>query len=409
MANQIALMLQCAHGIVSKSNLVVPPSPFHGAHLASRELQFRGYIPGLDVLRGIAIALVLLYHGIAGRTQWDAWHGLSRGVVYFSFLGLTGVNLFFVLSGFLITGILVDTAASPRYYQDFYRNRVFRILPAYVLMLVVLLFTHTINGYFVLAAMLFIANMASLVGAHSTQYPSLWSLAVEEQFYLLWPTLIHRCSLRILVRGVVAYLVLSPCVRMAVTHYRPHVDMLYKLWGNADLLLAGALVAITLRTGGLHRDNILKWLVGLAAVFAVTAPVVFYRDLHHYSNYQTNPFYRVPFLLLYTGLLLLVVIQNRGPKREFRTRHSFAPHHLLLRGLTFLGYISYGLYLVHSLVFQKFDEAVAGTWLASTTSLAPILVSFLLGTALSIAIAWLSRSYFENFFLRLKKKPHAPV
>jgi peptidoglycan/LPS O-acetylase OafA/YrhL len=367
--------------------------------LSDNDLKFRGYIPGLDVLRGMAIAFVLTYHGVAGRTPWENWHGLARVVVYLSFLGLTGVDLFFVLSGFLITGILLDSAQSHRYYRSFYRNRMFRILPAYGLMLVVLLATHTINGYFLLAALLFIANMASLVGAHTTQYPSLWSLAVEEQFYLLWPTIVRHFSPRTLVRLIITYLVASPFVRMTVAHYRPHLDMIYKLWGNADWLLAGALVAITLRTGVLNRDNIRRWMLTLGAMVAVSGPICIYRDLHHLSNYEANPFYRLPFLLLYLLLLLVVISRNLGSSVEPSP---------LCRAFSFLGYISYGLYLVHSLIFQKFDHAVGSTWLGSTATLLPILVSFVLSAVLAIAVAWLSRRFFESFFLNLRKRSPAP-
>lgn len=376
--------------------------------MPTQQLQFRGYIRGLDALRGLAIALVVVYHGIAGRTPWTEWHGLARGVMYGSYLGLTGVDLFFVLSGFLITGILADTSASPRFYRNFYRNRILRILPAYLLMLLVMLLAHVVNGRFIVAALLFVANMASIVGAHSTQYPSLWSLAVEEQFYLLWPTIVRRCSLGGLARGIGIYLVLSPFVRMGLAHLMPRVDMLYKLWGNADWLLAGGLVALALRTGDLYAGNIGKWLRCLVALFVASAPICLYRDLHQLSNYATNPFYRLPFLFLYVGLLLWVILGNSAPRAALASSWSRAKA-AVMRVMMFLGYISYGLYLVHSFVFTELYRAAQGSWLGSTGTLAPVLASFTLGALLSVAIAWLSRRYFEEWFLHLKQKPHAAV
>jgi peptidoglycan/LPS O-acetylase OafA/YrhL len=110
--------------------------------------------------------------------------------------GITGVQLFFVLSGFLISGILIDTAASKGYYRKFYMRRALRILPAYLLMLTVLWVDHAVSWRFVLAGLLYVANMASLVGAGSSEYGPLWSLAVEEQFYLIWPVFVRRLSLQ---------------------------------------------------------------------------------------------------------------------------------------------------------------------------------------------------------------------
>src|SRR5580700_2274458 len=109
------------------------------------DLSFRGHIPGLDVLRGIAIALVLLYHGIDGRVPWRNVEGPERWVIYCTSWGMTGVHLFFVLSGFLITGIILDGSAKKNFYRHFYFNRAMRILPAFIAILAILKLDHIIS------------------------------------------------------------------------------------------------------------------------------------------------------------------------------------------------------------------------------------------------------------------------
>ncbi|MGO8795530.1 MAG: acyltransferase family protein [Candidatus Sulfotelmatobacter sp.] len=98
----------------------------------------RPKMPELDCVRGVAILMVLFYHGFATRQDLTAFSGLPRLVVWLASPGWTGVNLFFALSGFLITGILLDSKPNPQYYRRFYVRRALRILPAYYALLFVL-------------------------------------------------------------------------------------------------------------------------------------------------------------------------------------------------------------------------------------------------------------------------------
>lgn len=110
-----------------------------------RPIEYGGHIHGLDVLRGLAILGVLVYHGVAGNLHWTAWTGAARLVVHAATFGATGVHLFFLLSGFLITGILLDGRTRPHAMRYFYIRRALRILPPYLLMLVVLKATGVIG------------------------------------------------------------------------------------------------------------------------------------------------------------------------------------------------------------------------------------------------------------------------
>lgn len=196
-------------------------APDHGA-VAAHEAPNRRVIE-LDGLRGLAIALVLLLHYVmrappAGQALRDAtprlWALLD--------LSWCGVDLFFVISGFLIGGILLDHRGSPALRKTFYLRRACRILPAYAMLLVFAFSTLFANpapassGTVPLYAYaLFIHNFWTLAGAHVVAFlvPT-WSIAIEEQFYLVAPFVVPLLSLRTLRRVLVACIVLAPLLRL---------------------------------------------------------------------------------------------------------------------------------------------------------------------------------------------------
>ncbi len=375
----------------------------------STPLRYKGYLPGLDILRGLAILLVVCYHGTDGRVPWQSTTTWLRWPLLAAGYGASGVQLFFVLSGFLISSILIDSAGSHDYYRKFYLRRALRILPAYLVLLVVLRLDHVVSWRFLLAALLYIANMASLVGAKSYEYGALWSLAVEEQFYLIWPIVVRRFSLKALTRLILSYLLLVFLLRMVCLLYIPHVDLKYKLWTNAEALLSGALIAICLRRNLLRRDNIARVFWSLAGVAAVLWPLIVFADLRENAGgaallwmHALRGVTGYGLLATYSALLVLVIERNRGPVAS-------SSRSLAGRFLSFLGYLSYGLYLVHQLVFHTLDRWLAGTPLDVRRGPGwALLGNTLLCIGLSIAIAWLSRRFFEEQFLRRKEKaaPH---
>ena len=151
----------------------------------------------MDSLRGVAILLVLFFHGMAPVKNAQLSYA-GNMILSVSQRGWSGVNLFFVLSGFLITGILADSRDRQDYYRRFYIRRGLRILPALYAILLLLLVGGWIQWRFLLLSLLFLANSAPLLGV-ALQYGPLWSLAVEEHFYIVWPTLIRRLSSRRLI------------------------------------------------------------------------------------------------------------------------------------------------------------------------------------------------------------------
>lgn len=159
-------------------------------------------IPALDGLRGFAILAVFAFHYGYGGNQSSV--ALVKGISAVFGLGRSGVDLFFVLSGFLITGILFDTRTDDGYYKKFYARRILRIFPIYYLLAAVLFILGTLRGfhwtaghlwflvYFGYPAALF---WPGLVQASSwLRITHLWSLSVEEQFYFVWPGLIRKLA-----------------------------------------------------------------------------------------------------------------------------------------------------------------------------------------------------------------------
>ncbi len=145
---------------------------------APQQKLLRPFMPELDTLRGIAVLGVLLHHGFYWRYGSSSFAPWVRPFMSATRFGWIGVNLFFVLSGFLITGILLDSKDKPHFYRRFYTRRALRILPAYYALLILLLVFRTSSVAFVGLSFFYLANMTEFFGVPCA-YGPLWSLAVE--------------------------------------------------------------------------------------------------------------------------------------------------------------------------------------------------------------------------------------
>lgn len=348
------------------------------------------YMPGLDVARGVAILMVLIDHGLASG-QVGQTDRVVLGLQYVTRFGHMGVHLFFILSGFLVTEILLDSRERPEYFRNFYALRALRILPAYLLMVAVLAATHSITGRYVAVCLLFVCNMPGLLGA-SPEYAPLWSLSVEEQFYLVWPLVVRRLSARGLAVLCVAVLALAPLLRFGLLYGPAFVqDVRFKTWAVADFFAAGALLAIAAR---LPRWNPFLYR---------TVPVLIFAGILLFAMQHALPrpkglllmhlhlaTYLEPWLLGLSGFVLYAFLKPgvAGP--------------VVSRPLIFLAKISYGLYLCHAFVFRLIE----GHWHLRPHSgagvLPELLLRFLCEAAAAVGVAALSRHTFEEFFLRLK-------
>jgi peptidoglycan/LPS O-acetylase OafA/YrhL len=181
----------------------------------------RPVMPELDSVRGIAILAVLLYHGLYWQVNLAAFSRWQRIFLSGFWLGRLGVSLFFVLSGFLITGLLIDSKSRLDYYRRFYVRRALRILPAYFALLGILAATRYASWPFILLSLAYLANFTRFFGV-AIAYPVLWSLAVEEHFYLLWPWVVRKLSMRSLAACCLAIIALSPLLRLWSLHLAAH-------------------------------------------------------------------------------------------------------------------------------------------------------------------------------------------
>ena len=349
-------------------------------------------MPGLDAVRGIAVLAVVLYHGL----YWDLGArgaksaALERLSHAFTF-GWLGVNLFFVLSGFLITGILLDTRGRRRYGREFYVRRALRILPLYLVTLVWLsLVVHITLGYVALC-LLNMANLSSYLPIGGSVYRPFWSLAVEEQFYLVWPWLVRWLSLRWSAYACMAMLVVCPALRFgSKARWVPLGDTHMMTWLIADNLAIGGLLAVFLRSRHATLRNTRMLTAGLLGSGAVLLGIGLSMHLLHRATPGGAAFQSEPFNLLFAGLVMVALMWGGRAQVMLWT----AP-------LRFLGYISYGMYLFHLFLFDLYDKLVAG---AAVMSLQAGLVRFVVVFAATVLICFLSRRYFEEYFLGLKGK-----
>ena len=223
-------------------------------------LERQAHLPALDGLRGMAILLVILLHGTEALNRVQP---VRSGVLAVTNVGYTGVDLFFVLSGFLITGILLDAKGAPGYFRNFYARRLLRIFPLYYAYLVVIfgvlplvpialprtygeLHAHQAWYWSYLSNVFNAMNGGWRVdGALTTHF---WSLAVEEQFYLVWPSVVLFLSPKALRNTCIAVILGAPllrlCLRLAdVTAVAAYVLTVCR----ADTLAIGALIAVSVR------------------------------------------------------------------------------------------------------------------------------------------------------------------
>jgi peptidoglycan/LPS O-acetylase OafA/YrhL len=353
----------------------------------------RPVMPELDTIRGIAILAVLLLHAFA----WQ-YGTLHFGPLANRFLAVTqpggfGVNLFFVLSGFLITGILLDSRSKPHFYRTFYTRRALRILPAYFALLILLLWLHSASLGFVGLSFFYLSNVTNFFGV-ANGYGPLWSLAVEEHYYILWPAVVHRLTTARLAMAALAIVAFVPVLRAVSFSLGWTYGLSSYTWFVADGLAMGSLVAIVLRTS-IPRKQVGQLCAGLLALGIVLGVIGRPFGIATRGRLLGAALQHTTVNVFCAGVLLLFLLIGTGSRRRY-------VNNAVLR---FFGYISYGLYLDHILAFRMYDRAVA----RYSPALAPsenhfelVLLRFAMAGGFAVAAAYVSRKYFEEKFLKLK-------
>ncbi|HEY1904048.1 MAG TPA: acyltransferase [Terracidiphilus sp.] len=382
----------------------------------------RLFYPALDGMRAIAFLMVFGQHYL--HIPW----------------GWTGVDLFFVLSGFLITGILFDSRNDAHRVRNFYVRRTLRIFPLYygVMLALVLLepfvhwqwnwhwiawpayvgnFARFIHPYLPGAPLQRLADFQPTTGGPPGRVPfylgHFWSLCVEEQFYLIWPWLVFSIRNRRTLAWVCAATVpVCLAMRLAGQHVLPpwmlDNEVLYRATPfRLDALLIGGLVALLLR-GPRGRNLLRAARIGFPiAMGAMVLWVLFSPTGHLWHHPYLYPNWKFTWGLsavdLLSALLILEAIQP----------HTVVFKVLCIRPLRWIGRISYGAYVLHDIPHplyaacaQRGVSLFAVHFHMSRVAIGAeaMLASAILGLACTLMLAWLSYRFFESPFLNLKER-----
>jgi peptidoglycan/LPS O-acetylase OafA/YrhL len=378
--------------------MTVAPTP--------RSTLLRPYYPSLDGLRAVAITLVFIVHSCGGL--WNQ-HLVRWGWV--------GVDLFFVLSGFLITGILYDSRHREDYFRNFYIRRTLRIFPLFyafwLLLLFGLPFYRVVWDRYYTAQILYLGNfffsggvlrhhhdIRELVlqwrrwqGTYSIDVSHLWSLCVEEQFYLVWPAVMWWVRSRRVLLGIcVAVVIGEPLFRVVYLHFYPELlrsqGVYTSTFCRADTLLVGAGLALWLRGSNPAHSLVRRfaWALLLLPPVGLAAGLLLERDPP--IDLTVDPFINTLgftlIALVAAGLLLLSIDSKTYWARLLRWP-----------AFTAIGRISYGIYFLHAPILGIFR---------------PLRLSHrrfefpLICAVLTCLLAELSFRFLESPFLALKSK-----
>ena len=376
---------------------------------ASRLPNLHGHMPVLDGIRGMAVLMVLVFHFVGNMlpTNW-----IERAIVRTTSYGAFGVELFFVLSGFLITGILYDSRNKPHYFHNFYARRVLRVFPLY---------------YGVLGLVFFVAPMISLLRGPTLDYlverqgwawlyavniyiakqgdwsfsyiEHFWSLAVEEHFYLFWPLVVFLVARRprtliALSLGVALCAVLARLIGLflGLSYWTTYVLTPFRL----DGLALGAFLAVMAR----QPNGLERMVQALPRVLAVVGGLLAVTYIWADPSSQWMPLVGTTRSALIQVLLACMLVWALVAPARSATKRFFCS-----RSMIFLGTYSYGLYVYHHLISYYFStnrtELGLARWLGSH-GLA-VALQATVGMAASLVLAYLSYELIEKRFLKLKR------
>lgn len=324
--------------------------------------------------------------------------------------GWTGVDLFFVLSGFLITGILLDTRASGNYFRSFYSRRALRIFPLYYLVVGVYLLSLPLQARIpALAAnrpdpriglsyLVYLNNwFVPILHRSGGSIAYLWSLAVEEQFYLLWPFLVFRLSQRAFLRLCIVLCVLLPLLRLLIDPHPslPASDFVFmNTTTRMDSLVWGALAALLVRSPAhfVRLRPMLPWIASLCAALMLVIAFPLH-ELYSRKFYTQSIGYS--FLAIGFAAVLLLAYHSDSTGGRFA---KFLGWPLLTR----FGRYSYAIYVFHYFVLLGLVQPFSGRpWFSH--SLPRALGLFVLFNAACLGVGFLSYHLYEKHFLKLKR------
>jgi peptidoglycan/LPS O-acetylase OafA/YrhL len=356
----------------------------------------RTYYPVLDVLRGLAISIVVFYHNF--------------GSVSFFRFGWMGVDLFFVLSGFLITDLLLKSRETKFYFRNFYVRRVLRIFPLYYLVLLAfyilspILFSEkgpdTTFSYYNENKLWFWSYFQNWLMVHKGPAPvpflsHFWSLAVEEQFYIFWPILIFFVkNLDRLKKVILGLIGLAVVVRICTWAAHPHeVEVFYcNTLTRMDSLLVGCFLAVHLKQGKEISISTIKVIL-LSFIMLIVASLAIFGNVRQDNMLFPTVGYSIS--AAFFGAILYLLVRHET---------HLLPWLKHLKALSFLGKISYGMYVYHIPIYLILNYLISLVIDDHSMSfLGHALVVSVLSLLFTIIASTISFYFLEKPILSLKK------
>lgn len=355
------------------------------------------YFPNLNGLRFIAAFFVIINHTEQLKLFYKTGEALSSSVRN---IGKLGVMIFFVLSGFLITYLLLSEERSYGLIntKKFYIRRFLRILPLYLLLIFLTFFVlqnfpfweipgmlNPISGNFyptLILHLVFLPNLAVALYGFLPYIAQAWSIGTEEQSYLLWPLLLKKFKKNriFLMVGIIAsYTFIRIVVRIPFFSF-PYQATFIKFWShfNIDAIAIGGLFAVLL----FQKQPILRYIINQKVFYAT----LFFVVLLLFIGIRIPYFHYLVYSLLF-GIIIINLASNEKLANV-----------LELSVLNYLGKISYGIYMYHFIVLIAVLKLVTAYNIFSNWVIYPLIF---IGT---IALSSISYHYFELFFLKLKSR-----
>ena len=365
----------------------------------SKQITASGRIPELDGLRGIAVLLIISFHYINNQLT-HAQLFVGKLLSQLTSFGWVGVDLFFVLSGFLIGNILIRNKSSKNFFSTFYVRRVVRIIPNYYLLILIFLLLRGIpyflNNYFLTGAnvipwwsyFLMFHNfyMARMHSLGNDAMSVTWSIGIEEQFYIIFPFIVYFIKDRWLLVVLISAIIIAPFVRMQYNHWIPQYVLLPC---RMDSIAFGILVAWLDRHYSIPVI-VKKRIVILSTLIIVDCLICAYL-FYRYSD--LGVFKNTLFAFFFAGCLVLALTYKDSLYGRF----------LRNRMLIWVGTISYSLYLFHYLILgicQYLINHYGGLLLNSARDVLVTIFAF----CLSLLFAWIVYRKLEKPFVLLGKK-----
>lgn len=367
------------------------------------------YVPELNGLRGLAILTVMIYHfmnlSVSLHTSFDI------AVNNFFMMGWVGVDIFFALSGFLITSILLKTKHSATYYSSFYIKRILRIFPLYYLYLAFIFFAffpivyHHLNPaeqqsfkvaepsqiYF----WLYLSNIKQFFQHifFGAGLGHIWSLSIEEQFYLVWPFLVYYLHLKNLKKMLIVVMLLSIVIRAACYFSNvPGLSIYTFTFTRLDALAYGAFIAAIVQ----QPVKIIYSRVKIAFKSLLIINILLFAIFGPWPN-STPVMLIIGFSLIgIMNALLILILQSEEPSRlKLFFNNGF---------LKFWGKYSYALYLFNPIVKQICFKILPPPFLIWGTLLLWDICFIIFCTLITIILALISWNCYEKWFMRIKAK-----